>query len=24
MDIILEGFVAMSLSNFDNGTLDEY
>ena len=24
MDIILEGFVAMSLSNFDNGTLDEF
>jgi len=24
MDIILEGFFAMSLSDFDNGTLDEY
>ncbi len=24
MDIILEGFFAMSLSDLDNGTLDEY
>ena len=24
MDIILEAFFAMSLSDFDNGTLDEY
>ena len=24
MDIILEGFFVMSLSDFDNGTLDEY
>jgi antitoxin CptB len=24
MDIILEGFFAMTLSDFDNGTLEEY